>query len=642
MGKVRKRKPKPNKIVNNEAATNSDEEELPLDSKENAIQTIIDQLQAANVEEKYCGLQTFAMLLDSQESLEQMINRGLVKMVAPLLLDAASSVRNAAAGSLRNLSAVGHQMCDVLMEHDVMTSLVFYYHQYTETWVPDTSSKNKDDSDTFVQCTNLLLNLCESSELAVKYCGDSKILDIFPRYLDISTFGVDIVTAIMQCWFVVVEDNPSAIEKIKNSSERQLKELLLLEANDPSALLIKTLAGGVIINMCGGNISSLPLDVMNQIIAVLAKTLSLDHRLACNQLSSNVPLSNAAGKVIPPKGKEGQVLESQLKSVIQILDAQQSAIEIIANICSCDDSDDSIEGPESSDSDEPLDEEICSNGEGVLLAEDRLPPELLEALISLEIFDKVWARTQLPPENVMPILKEYEGSQPIYKKLHNLQTRALLCINNMLLSLPIENLGGVNGVYKIWVDAGKLVFKQNSENLNLLESATAVMRAALDKIKLKDNEKPTDCNLFSDLALSDIEIMLTGIRDCQEAEIRSNLIRMIGILALLLVNNLNETTSTVICTITDFILEQAHKENDVWVLAEAIDTLVDLYSEDETDLLAAKVKLVEKLSVLAPIFKNKARQQKKLPKEYKVLVTTANSNLPRFIKYKKARLSKLC
>lgn len=86
-------------------------------------------MQAADVEEKYCGLQTFAMLLDSQESLEQMINRGLVKMVAPLLLDPAPSVRNAAAGSLRNLSAIGHEMCEVLMEQDVMTSLVFFYHQ---------------------------------------------------------------------------------------------------------------------------------------------------------------------------------------------------------------------------------------------------------------------------------------------------------------------------------------------------------------------------------------------------------------------------------------------------------------------------------------------------------------------------------
>jgi hypothetical protein len=86
------------------------------------------------------------------------------------------------------------------------------------------------------------------------------------------------------------------------------------------------------------------------------------------------------------------------------------------------------------------------------------------------------------------------------------QTRALLCANNMLATLPIDSLGGVNGVYKIWVDVGKLVFQQKCDNLNLLESATAVMRASLDKIKLRENGNVNECNLFSDMALSDIEV----------------------------------------------------------------------------------------------------------------------------------------
>ncbi|XP_032529076.2 HEAT repeat-containing protein 3 [Danaus plexippus] len=633
MGKVRKRKVRHNAPVNN-----SDEEELPVESKESAIQTIIDQLQVSNVEEKYCGLQTFAMLLECPENLEQMIKRGLIKIVAPLLLDAASSVRNAAAGSLRNLSAIRFDLCDVLMEQDVMTSLICFFHQFAENWTPDPASKSKDeDIDTFVQCTYLLLNLCESSELAMKYVGDSRILDIFCRYLDLSTFGIDIVTAILQCLFVIVEDNPKAVDKLKNSCERQLRELLSIEGNDPSNLLIKSVAGGLTISLCGGNIVTLPTAVLNQIIGILAQTLSVDHRLACNQLSSNVPLGDGAGKVKIPEGKEAMVLEKQVKSVIQVLDAQQSAIEIITNICSSEDLDEVMDGMESSDSDEPTEDSI---GEGTLLPEDKLPPELLEALISLEIYDKIWARTQLPPENVMSILKEYEGTQLVSKKLYSLQTRSLLCVNNMIMTLPLDNLGGINGVYKIWVDAGKLVFKNNSNNFDILESATAVMRAALDKLQgyysAKDR-KLDDNNLFKDLALSDIEIMLTGIRDCQVPEIRSNLIRMIGTMALLLVNNLNDITTNVIITITEFIIEQAHKENEVWVLAEAIDTIVDLYSEDETDSLAAKIKLGDKLSMLAPILKNKARQQKKLPKEYKVLVATANSNLPRFIKYLKGR-----
>lgn len=79
-------------------------------------------------------------------------------------------------------------------------------------------------------------------------------------------------------------------------------------------------------------------------------------------------------------------------------------------------------------------------------------------------------------------------------------------MNNMILSLPLELMGGINGIYKIWVEAGKLVFKQSSENLELLESATAVMRTTLNRITSLNNIKSSESSLFSDLALSDIEV----------------------------------------------------------------------------------------------------------------------------------------
>lgn len=186
----------------------------------------------------------------------------------------------------------------------------------------------------------LLYDKCERmklsfSDLAVKYVGQSRILDILPRYLDMSLFGIDIVAAVLQCLFVVVEDNPLAMEKIKSNCQKQLQTLIYLEGTDPSQLLIKTLSAGVIINTHGGKLTTLPIEMINQIMSILAKTLSVDHRFACNQLSSQVPLKNTSGKMEdPPKIKDAQILDKQIKAVIQMLDAQQSAIEIIANICS--------------------------------------------------------------------------------------------------------------------------------------------------------------------------------------------------------------------------------------------------------------------------------------------------------------------
>lgn len=81
------------------------------------------------MEEKYCALQTLALLIENTENVEDILNRGIVKVAAPLLLDPASSVRNAAAGVLRNLSTVKLEVCDVLMEQDIMTPLTCYYHE---------------------------------------------------------------------------------------------------------------------------------------------------------------------------------------------------------------------------------------------------------------------------------------------------------------------------------------------------------------------------------------------------------------------------------------------------------------------------------------------------------------------------------
>lgn len=87
------------------------------------------------MEEKYCGLQTFAFIIESPENIEQAIERGVVKAVGPLLLDPAGSVRNAAAGSLRNLSAVQLEVCDSLMEQDIMTPLICWFEKVSCTYI---------------------------------------------------------------------------------------------------------------------------------------------------------------------------------------------------------------------------------------------------------------------------------------------------------------------------------------------------------------------------------------------------------------------------------------------------------------------------------------------------------------------------
>jgi hypothetical protein len=56
-----------------------------------------------------------------------------------------------------------------------------------------------------------------------------------------------------------------------------------------------------------------------------------------------------------------------------------------------------------------------------------------------------------------------------------------------------------------------------------------------------------------------------------------------------------------------FLLEVCSRESELWVVAEAIDTIMDIFGEDETDNVAADIKLVDKLQALLPSLKQKVR-----------------------------------
>ena len=54
-----------------------------------------------------------------------------------------------------------------------------------------------------------------------------------------------------------------------------------------------------------------------------------------------------------------------------------------------------------------------------------------------------------------------------------------------------------------------------------------------------------------------------------------------------------------------FLLDIYITEPSVWVIAESLDAIMDIYAEDNSDQLASEIKLVEKLHTLVPFFKNK-------------------------------------
>ena len=75
----------------------------------------------------------------------------------------------------------------------------------------------------------------------------------------------------------------------------------------------------------------------------------------------------------------------------------------------------------------------------------------------------------------------------------------------------------------------------------------------------------------------------------------------------------------------------------LWVQAETLDGIFDVFGEDHLDSICDELGLVAKLQGLVPVLKAKVSQQRAQLGEHLPIVMTAKQNLIRFIKYKSKR-----
>lgn len=171
-----------------------------LNGDEGTLAAIQDQLQSGSVEEKMCGLQAMAFLSLNQKKAETICECDIIRIAIPLLVDSNKNIRNAVAGALRNISICGIDICEVLVEKDILTPLLTLITEYTSTgdWVPiiDRSVAHVEQldiaGDTFLQAVNLVWNLCESTSVALQHFNQANILESFVRFLNYTVFGIDI------------------------------------------------------------------------------------------------------------------------------------------------------------------------------------------------------------------------------------------------------------------------------------------------------------------------------------------------------------------------------------------------------------------------------------------------------------------
>lgn len=203
MGKTKKPKPKVAKInpigipsvhdvcFNEEILGENNHTDGPIGS-------LIEQLQSVNVEEKMCALQALTVLCQNKQQITDIINSDIVKIIASWLVDSNKSIRNATSVALRSLSLCGVEICEKLVDQDLLTPLLTLLNEYalSTNWVPvfDKRMNGQMDerSDTFLQAINLVWTLCESTSIALANFNRSTVLQSFIRCLDYKVFGLNI------------------------------------------------------------------------------------------------------------------------------------------------------------------------------------------------------------------------------------------------------------------------------------------------------------------------------------------------------------------------------------------------------------------------------------------------------------------
>ncbi|XP_039277210.1 HEAT repeat-containing protein 3-like [Nilaparvata lugens] len=88
-----------------------------------------------------------------------------------------------------------------------------------------------------------------------------------------------------------------------------------------------------------------------------------------------------------------------------------------------------------------------------------------------------------------------------------------------------------------------------------------------------------------------------------------------------------------------FLLNVMNDANcNVCIMAEALDAIMDVFAEDNTDGVLKSLRLVPQVAAATPKFYKKARKEKRNLGEYKALISTVRVNLPQFVSYKNKRL----
>ncbi|ELK15366.1 HEAT repeat-containing protein 3, partial [Pteropus alecto] len=590
-----------------------------------------------------------------------------VRRLGPLLLDPSLAVRETAAGALRNLSACGgFEVCDDMVTKDIMTPLVALLKECSAGLDSEEMSppEKKDQSRSSIEnianeAVNVLWNVCECSSRALSIFNKEGCLEIILKYLSRFSTNVDLAVSVAYCLQTVTEDNVELLKSFSGPALQVLESALLSPVGSLEYILLKTLVAGTIWNLKDIIPSKSQAEIINAILKTLSEVLEVDagevvirmkeaemHRLKAAAEAEDPP-ENANGdglieddemEEIPRKKKVRRKTfisdllpptNKELREATALLTAQQTALELIVNMCCSEDpSDDEWEELSSSDESDAHTENSLSEGGGQLLSPLCLSHEIHTALTSCLIPKKIFERTAFPNSIAVDVCSRNPTWKPLIRKMSTVQCRALVCLQSLVSLLDVEHLGGAPALQALVQHLSQLLFSQPdfAKHVDFLEAISSALRALLQTMA---SENISQCVTPDQLmTLCEAGILSSSVG------VRVNVVSILGITGSVLARE--DGTLETLKTIGCFLLEVATRDPSLVVAGEALDALFDVFADGrEAERASVQIKLLPALKEFQPVFKAKIRKEGKgkySPDQLCVL-DNVKTNLRRFVAY---------
>ncbi|NXG64723.1 HEAT3 protein, partial [Hemiprocne comata] len=629
---------------------------------------LLEKLQHPSAEVREYACASISKLLQQRHVIPAFLQRDVVRCLGPLLMDHSLAVRETAAGALRNLSACGgFEVCDDMVTKDIMTPLVALLKECSTGLEANQLSpkKHRDTDKNYIEdianeAINLLWNVCECNNTAVSIFNKEGCLESVLHYMKKFSTNVDLAISVANCLQAVTEDNPDLLSSFNASAQQVLETVMLCPESTMKHVLLRTLIASTIWNIKDiippGSLGSM----VNAILKIFSESLAIDagetiirmneaekDRLKLpaeaeteenmHDVTDNCALSEDDMEEIP-KGKVrrendiSDLLPSdkwELKEVTALLMAQQTALEIIVNMCCSEDpSDDEWEELSSSDESDLFMENSYNEGSGLLMSPLCLSDEVNSAFLNNLIPKKILEKTAFPNSVALDICMHNPSWKPLIKKLNVVQCRALTCLHSILLVTDMDCLGGASALQSLAQHLSQLIFSKPElpKDTEFLEAITSALRALLQTMASKNISQ---CMTPEQL----LALCEAGIHS-SNASVRVNVVSILGISGSVLAKG--QDTAETLKMIGKFLLEVAMKESSLVVAGEALDALFDVFADgQEAEKAAVQIKLLPALKEFQPVFKMRMRKEGKgqYSTDQLCVLDNVKMNLRRFIAY---------